>query len=86
MKKEREIPAVVHVDGSARPQTVSKDTNAIYWELLKKFENITNVPVILNTSLNLKGEPIVNTIDDGLKMLKNSAINYLCVKNFLIHK
>jgi len=86
VKKESEIPAVVHVDGSARPQTVSKDTNAIYWDLLKEFENITGVPVILNTSLNLKGDPIVNTIDDGLKMLENSAINYLCVQNYLIHK
>ena len=59
--KRSEIPAVTHVDYSARIQTVHENTNKRYYELLKKFKEITNCPVLVNTSFNVRGEPIVNT-------------------------
>src|SRR5206468_11036953 len=59
------IPAVTHVDGSGRLQTVSSQTNPLFWRLLKTFENLTGVPVLLNTSFN-ENEPIVNKASDAL--------------------
>jgi carbamoyltransferase len=85
-EQKEKIPAVVHVDGSSRPQTVSKNSNQIYWELIDNFYQKTGVPLILNTSLNLKGEPIVNDLKDGIKMLFNSEVDFLCVNNYLIEK
>ncbi|TSA16794.1 MAG: carbamoyltransferase [Nitrosopumilales archaeon] len=84
--KKREIPAVVHVDGSARPQTVSSETNPLYWNLIKEFEKIGGVPAVLNTSFNLKGEPIVNNPQDALETFNFSAIDYLCIGKYLIYK
>jgi len=83
---EKKIPAVVHVDGSARPQTVSKKTNGLYWKLLKEFEKKNDVPVLLNTSLNLKGDPIVNGPEDALKTFCHSNMYCLCIDKFLIIK
>lgn len=80
------IPAVVHIDNSARPQTVSKETNPLYWKLLKEFQKIKGVPVLINTSLNLRGEPIVNSPYDALKTFYSSNIDHLCINNFLISK
>lgn len=85
-EKINEIPAVVHVDNSARPQTVSKKTNQKYWNLIKKFEKINNVPVILNTSFNLRGEPMVNTPTDAISSFNRSNLDYLCMGNFIIKK
>ena len=59
--KRSEIPAVTHVDYSARIQTVNEETNKKYYDLIKKFKEITQCPVIVNTSFNIRGEPIVNT-------------------------
>jgi carbamoyltransferase len=78
------IPAVVHVDGSARPQTVSRETNEVFWNLLSEFSKIQGVPVLINTSLNLKGEPIVNSIQDCLKTLYCSEIDCMCIDRYLI--
>ena len=61
VKKPKEIPAVTHVDGTGRLQTVSKESNELYYSLINEFYNITGVPVIINTSMNVMGEPIVNT-------------------------
>ena len=58
-QKKAQIPAVVHVDGTLRPQLVRPETNPLYYELIKEFGNITGEPLLLNTSLNIKGEPIV---------------------------
>jgi len=84
--KKRLIPAVSHVDQTARPQTVSKNTNLVYWELLQEFKKLQGVPVLINTSLNLRGDPIVNTIQDCLKTFYSSNIDYLCIDNYLISK
>ncbi len=80
------IPAVTHVDGTARPQTVSKDTNELYWSAIKEFENITGVPVVINTSLNLRGEPIVNTPEDCIKTFFASGTDYAMIGNYLLSK
>ena len=87
-KKEKisQIPAVVHVDGSSRPQTVSKKTNNLYWNLIKEFKKIQGVPLLLNTSLNLRGEPIVNNPQDALETLFLSNIDYVCIGKYLVSK
>lgn len=85
-EKIHEIPATVHVDKTARPQTVSKETNVTYWNLLKEFEKIKGVPLLINTSFNLRGEPIVNSPQDAVKTFYNSDIDYLCVGEYLVHK
>lgn len=84
--KIENIPAVVHVDKSARPQSVSKETNPLYWNLIKEFQIITGVPLVINTSLNLKGEPIVNSPQDAIKTFNDSKMDYLCIGSFLLSK
>lgn len=76
------IPAVVHVDGTARPQTVSRATNPRYWELIKEFEAITGVPVLLNTSLNVQ-EPIVCTPAHAVRTYQNASFDGLVLEDHL---
>ena len=85
-KKQKEVPAITHVDGTARPQTVSKKINPLYWRLIKSFEEETSVPVIINTSFNIKGQPIVRTPRDAVKTFFNTGIEYLSIGNFLLDK
>jgi carbamoyltransferase len=80
------IPAIVHVDGTARVQTVRQDQNERLYTLLKEFEAITGVPVLLNTSLNVKGEPIVETPADALACFLGTGIDYLALHDMLIAK
>lgn len=82
-EKSHEIPAVIHVDGTARPQTVSRDTNPRYWNLIKEFETITGVPILLNTSFNVQ-EPIVCTPEDAIKCFLKTKVDYLVLNNLLI--
>ena len=84
--KEKVIPAVTHVDGSARLQTVTKESNPLYYALIKEFKRITGVPVVLNTSFNVKGEPIVCTPEDAYKCFMGTEIDYLAMDKFLIKK
>jgi len=77
------IPAVVHVDGSARPQTVSRRTNPRYWQLIREFEAVSGVPLLLNTSLNVQ-EPIVCTPDDALRTFRNAGFDALVLENHLV--
>ncbi len=76
-EKKNEIPAVTHVDGTARIQTVSRAHNARYWRLLTEFKALTGVPVLLNTSFNVKGEPIVCTPVDAVKCFLKTEIDHL---------
>lgn len=76
--KEDEIPAVSHVDGTSRIQTVQRADNPVYYELIQKFADETDVPVLLNTSLNRRGEPIVNTPEDALSCFEGTDMNYMC--------
>lgn len=84
--KKKVIPAVTHVDGSARIHTVNKQQNKPYWQLLYEFYKITGVPVLLNTSFNGKDEPIVNTPDEAIHTLLNSNLDVLILENFIIIK
>ena len=69
-EKENDIPAVIHVDRSARVQTVNKNSNEKFYKLLQEFKSLTNIPVLLNTSFNIKGQPIVNSPRDAIETLE----------------
>jgi len=85
-EKIKEIPSVVHVDGSTRPQTVEKKVNKRYYKLIEAFEDLTSVPVILNTSFNDKGEPIVCTPQDAINTFRKTGLDYLAIGNYLVSK
>jgi carbamoyltransferase len=80
------IPAIVHVDGTARVQTVRQDTNERLYRLLKEFEAITGVPVLLNTSFNIRGEPIVEAPRDAVECFLGTGIDYLALYDVLLAK
>ncbi len=82
-ERKKEIPAVVHVDGTARPQLVEKSANPRYWQLIKEFENLTGVPVILNTSFNVQ-EPIVCTPDNAVRTFAGTEVDFLVMENLVI--
>ncbi len=86
IKKPDKIPAVTHVDGTGRLQTVSKDANPLYYDLIEEFHKLTGVPVIINTSMNVKGEPIVNTPEQGYAMLQKTEMDYIVMGNYIIAK
>ncbi len=88
VKKDKRtiIPAVTHIDGTSRPQTVSKTTNKKFWNLINEFYKITGVPVVLNTSFNYQGEPIVCSPPDALKTFFSTPLDYLVIEDFLISK
>lgn len=76
-EKIKDIPAIVHVDNTCRVQTVKHNQNKYYYELIQEFYKLTGVPIIFNTSFNLAGEPLVETLDHAIKTLKNSKIEYM---------
>jgi carbamoyltransferase len=84
--KRSSIPTVTHVDYSARIQTVHEDTNPRYFKLLKKFKEITGCPVLVNTSFNVRGEPIVCTIEDAFKCFMGTNLDILVCENFILQK
>ncbi len=85
-EKRAVIPAVTHVDGSARPQTVERDVNPLYWKLICEFGGITGIPVVMNTSFNLRGEPIVCTPTDAIRTFFSSGMDALVIGSFLVVK
>jgi carbamoyltransferase len=85
-EKRGVIPSVTHVDGSARPQTVERDVNPLYWNLIYEFGQRTGVPVIMNTSFNLRGEPIVCSTTDAIRTFFSSGMDALVIGNFVIEK
>jgi carbamoyltransferase len=80
------LGAVTHVDGTARLQTVARDTNPRYWELIKAFKDITGVPVLLNTSFNNNVEPIVDSAEDSIVSFLTTGLDYLVVGDYLVEK
>ena len=80
------IPAVTHVDNSARIQTVHKETNQLFYNLLDAFEKITNVPILVNTSFNVRGEPIVCNPEDAFRCFMGTDIDILVIENFYLKK
>lgn len=85
-EKRSVIPAVTHVDGSARPQTVEKEINPLYWGLIDEFCKRTGVPVVMNTSFNLRGEAIVHTPTDAVRTFFSSGLDALVMGSFLVEK
>ena len=79
---EEKIPAIIHVDGTCRIQTVTPEENKIYHEIITEFFERTGCPIIFNTSFNLGGEPLVETLDDALRTLANSDIEYLYLPEY----
>jgi carbamoyltransferase len=84
--KRSSIPAVTHVDYSARVQTVHKDTNLRYYKLISKFKEITGCPILVNTSFNVRGEPIVCSIEDAFKCFMGTNLDILVCEDFLLYK
>ncbi|MDB2655592.1 carbamoyltransferase [Candidatus Pelagibacter bacterium] len=84
--KRSEIPAVTHVDHSARIQTVTQKNNKAYYDLISKFKEITGCPVIVNTSFNVRGEPIVNTPTDAFNCFMGTELDYLVIGNCILDK
>lgn len=81
-----DLPAITHIDFSARLQSVNKKTNPKYWEVINEFKKITGYGVIVNTSFNVRGEPIVCTPDDAYRCFMRTEMDYLVIGNFLIDK
>ena len=80
------IPAITHVDYSARLQTVHRDTNQIYYSLIEKFNELTGCPVLVNTSFNVRGEPIVCSPNDAFKCFMSTEMDILVIGNFIMYK
>lgn len=76
--KRGEIPAVTHVDGTSRVQTVRREDNPVYYDIIRKLGEITGTPVVLNTSMNSRGEPIVNTPGEAIGCLVDTGMDYIC--------
>jgi len=80
------LPAITHVDYSARLQTVHSDTNSKLHSLLTEFNDITNCPVLVNTSFNVRGEPIVQSPEDAFRCFMRTEMDYLAIGNYILHK
>ena len=80
------VPAITHIDYSARIQTVHQDTNPRYHSLISRFEEITGCPLVVNTSFNVRGEPIVCTPEDAFHCFMGTELDILVIENFLLHK
>ena len=81
-----DFPAITHVDGSARIQTVTKKGNKRLYKLIQSFNKLSGFPILLNTSFNLPGEPIVESPTDALNSFSNGALEYLCLGNYLVSR
>ena len=88
IKKEKKdaIPAVVHVDGTVRPQMVQKETNPRYWELIKEFGELTGESIVLNSSFNVMGEPVINNPQEAIRCFFDSGIDALFMGNYYLEK
>ncbi|MCP5039501.1 MAG: carbamoyltransferase [bacterium] len=84
--RREEVPAVVHVDGTARPQTVKRDVNRRYWNLIDRFRAETGTPVVMNTSFNIKGDTMVNTPEDAIRTFRETGMEVLAIGDFMARK
>ena len=84
--KRSSIPAITHVDYSARIQTVHKETNLKYYNLINEFKKITDCPVLVNTSFNVRGEPIVCSVEDAFNCFMGTNLDILAIENYLLIK
>ena len=86
VKQPKKIPAVTHVDGTGRLQSVAKNVNSLYYELINEFYQLTKVPVIINTSMNVMGEPIVNTPEQAYEMILKTDMDYIILGSYILGK
>jgi len=86
IKKPDIIPAVTHIDGTGRLQSVNEDASPLYYKLIKEFQSLTGVPIIINTSMNVMGEPIVNTPDEAYQMILKTDMDCIVLGNYLVEK
>jgi carbamoyltransferase len=84
--KRSEVPAITHVDNSARVQTVNEKNNKKFYDLLKAFKKITNVPILVNTSFNIRGEPIVSSVEDAFRCFMGTNLDVLICENYVMLK
>lgn len=84
--KRSEVPAITHVDYSARIQTVTEQTNALYYRIIKEFFHLTGTPLVINTSFNIRGEPIVGTPEDAYRCFMRTNMDYLIIENYIFEK
>jgi carbamoyltransferase len=84
--RRSDLPAITHIDYSARIQSVSRDTNPRYWELINRFKELTGYGVIVNTSFNVRGEPVVCTPEDAYRCVMRTEMDYLVVGDYLLDK
>lgn len=84
--KQALVPAITHVDGTARVQTVSRDVNPRYYRLIEEFEKLRGVPIVLNTSFNVMGEPIVNTPSDAVRCFYSTGLDALVLGDYVVIK
>jgi carbamoyltransferase len=84
--KRSEIPAVTHVDYSARIQTVRREVNPLYWDIIEAFGRLTGCPLIVNTSFNVRGEPIVCTPEDSYRCFMRTEMDYLVLETCVLDK
>lgn len=86
MRTRERSPSVTHVDGSARLQTIAREDNPLYYDLIKEFEKLTGCPVIINTSFNVRGEPIICTPHDAFMCFMRTKMDYLVMGSFILDK
>ena len=84
--KRSQVPAITHVDYSSRIQTVHKNTNPKYYNLISKFKDLTGCPILINTSFNIRGEPIVCSIEDAYNCFMGTDLDILVCENFIMYK
>ena len=80
------IPAVTHVDGSGRLQTIRREQNSLYYDVIKAFGKLSHIPILINTSFNIRGEPIVCTPHDAYRCMMGTGIDYLVIGNYLVKR
>ena len=83
---EEKLPATTHFDGTSRVQTVSREKNQKYWELIRRFGDLSGTPVLLNTSYNVRGEPIVCTPYEAIRCFYGSGMDHLAIGNYILSK
>jgi carbamoyltransferase len=85
-RMQEQLGAVTHVDGTARPQIIQREVNETYYDLIEAFGKVSGVPLLVNTSFNLKGEPIVNTVQDAFRTFQQSEIDMLVIDGVIVKK
>ena len=83
---QKYVPGIVHIDGTARLQTVMKKNNFKFYKLIEEFYKITKIPMVINTSLNYKGDPICCSIEDLIKTFYLSGLDAIIINNYLLEK